>query len=175
MKKIIAVLFLVFTYNLSAQMPDFSAEVKTEMQKVEVMAGKWEGKGWRQNPSGEKSYSNVSENIYWKLNGTILVMEGVGTTDEGSVVHNAFGVLSYNPFQKKYRMSSQLSNGMSTDANFEVTEPNKIFKWWFEDGRGGTIRYTINNDGKNWNEIGEYSRDGNNWSKFFEMNLIRSE
>ena len=175
MKKLIVILFLVFTYNLFAQMPDFSVEVKTEMQKVEVMAGKWEGKGWRQNPNGEKSFSNVSENLYWKLDGTILVMEGVGKTAEGNVVHNAFGVLSYNPFQKKYRMSSQLSNGMSTDANFEVIESNKSFKWWFEAGRGGTIRYTINMDGKNWSEIGDYSRDGNNWSKFFEMNLNKVE
>lgn len=172
MKRIIAVLFLAFTYNLSAQIPDFSAEVKKEMQKVEIMAGKWEGRGWRQNPNGEKSFSNVSENLYWKLDGTILVMEGIGKTDEGNVVHNAFGVLSYNPFQKKYRMSSHLTNGMSTDASFEVIESNKLFKWWFEDG-GGTIRYTIINDGKNWKEDGEYSRDGNNWSKFFEMNLVR--
>lgn len=156
-------------------MPDFSAEVKTEMQKVEVMAGKWEGKGWRQNPNGEKSYSMVSENLHWKLDGTVLIMEGIGKTEEGATVHNAFGVLSYNHFQKKYSMTSHLSNGLSTDANFEVIEPNKIFKWWFEDGRGGTIRYTINNDGKNWNEEGEYSRDGNNWNKFFEMNLVRVE
>lgn len=127
MKKIIAILFLAFTYNLSAQMPDFSAEVKTEMQKVEVMAGKWEGKGWRQNPNGEKSYSMVSENLHWKLDGTVLIMEGIGKTEEGATVHNAFGVLSYNHFQKKYSMTSHLSNGLSTDANFEVIEPNKIF------------------------------------------------
>ena len=153
MKNLLMIVFVFFSYILFAQMPDFSGEVKSAMEQVNVMAGNWEGKGWRMNPGGEKSFSNVSESLHWKLDGTVLILEGIGKTDEGKVVHNAFGVLSYDPFQKKYKMNSHLSNGMSTEASFEVVEPNKSFKWWFEDGRGGTIRYTINNDGKNWKEM----------------------
>ena len=36
-------------------------------------------------------------------------------------------------------------------------------------------RYSIINDGNNWKEEGEYSRDGNHWNKFFEMNLVKAE
>ena len=68
-------------------------------------------------------------------------------------------------------MKSFLSNGLSTDADFEVIEANKSFKWWFKDKRGGTIKYSLNFEEDTWEEIGEYSRDQENWMKFFEMNL----
>ncbi len=98
-------------------------------------------------------------------------MEGFGQNDSGKTTHDALGLLSYNPIKYKFIMTAHLASGLSTDANFEALEPNKKLKWWFDDGRGGTIKYFITNDGTNWKEEGEYYRDGNNWNKFFEMNL----
>ena len=166
---------LVFcTSVLFAQMPDYSKEIKAEIAKFSVMEGKWEGTGWRMNPDGSKSNSNVLENIYFKLDSTLLVLEGLGKNDNGKIVHNAFGLISFDPFKKKINMKSFLSNGLSTDADFEVIEANRSYKWWFKDNRGGTIKYSINIKGETWNEIGEYSRDEESWTKFFEMNLKKS-
>jgi hypothetical protein len=125
--------------------------------------------------NGEKHFSNVKENLQWKLNNTVLEIEGVGKTDEGVVVHNALGVLYYDPTVKKVKMHSHLQSGLSTVANFEVIEPNQKYEWWFEDGRGGTIKYKISIDSGNWKEEGEYSRAGMQPSKFFEMNLKKVE
>lgn len=171
MKKLF-ILYILISINLFAQMPDFSKEVQTAMSNVSVMIGKWEGDGWRSSPNGEKNFSHIIENIEWKLDKTLLVLEGLGEKD-GKNVHNAYGVLSYNPHADKYTLKTFLSSGLSTDANFEIVETNKIFRWWFEDNRGGTIQYTITNDGSTWNEIGEYSMDKKLWRKFFEMNLKR--
>lgn len=165
------VLFLFSATTIFAQMPDFSKDIKMAMKQIEIMEGKWEGSGWRMNPDGTKSNSNVLENLYFKLDSTLLVLEGLGTDDDGKTVHNAFGVISFDPFKKKFQMKSFLSNGLSTDADFEVVEPNKSIKWWFKDNRGGTIKYNITFDGLNWSEDGEYSRDEESWVKFFEMNL----
>lgn len=176
MKKSITINFLLFcSISLFAQMPDFSKEVQTAMSNVSVMAGKWEGDGWRLAPNGEKNSSHTIENINWKLDNTLLVMEGFGQKEDGKVVHNAFGVLSYNPNTDRYSLKTFLSSGLSTEAGFDVIEPNKLFRWWFEDNRGGTFQYTITNDGSTWNEVGEYSADKKQWRKFFEMNLKKVE
>lgn len=172
--KLILPLILVSLTNAFAQMPDFSKQVHEAMSKISVMEGKWEGKSWIER-NGEKKNSSVTENIQWKLDKTLLLIEGTGKNDEGIVVHNALGLLSYNFMNKNYSMNSFLSNGLSTNASFEVIEPNKKFKWWFDDNRGGTIRYTITINENNWKEEGEYSRDNENWNKFFEMNLVKTE
>ncbi|MFZ0391821.1 MAG: hypothetical protein WAN36_15275, partial [Calditrichia bacterium] len=90
----IFIFILLYISNIFGQMPDVSADVKDAMSQVSVMAGEWEGRGWRMTPGGEKAYSNVEENLHWKLDKTILILEGLGKTDEGKVVHNAYGVLS---------------------------------------------------------------------------------
>ena len=168
--------FLLFSVSsLFGQMPDYSKEVKEAMKQVSVIPGKWEGQGWVIDQKGEKSFSNITENLQWKLDSTIILLEGIGKKDDGSVVHNALGVLSFNPFKKKFEMTSYLSSGLATNATWEVIKPNEKFKWWFEDGRGGTIRYNITTDGSHWKEEGEYSRDGKQWNKFFEMNLVKVE
>ncbi len=163
--------FALSALPIFAQMPDFKIPVQVAMQQVSVIPGKWEGKGWTVGQNGEKSYTNVTENLQWKLDSTLILLEGFGKKDDGKVEHNALGVLSYDPFKKKFEMTSHLSSGLSTTANWEVIKPNEKFKWWFDDGRGGTIRYNITTDGKHWKEEGEYSKDGKTWNKFFEMNL----
>jgi hypothetical protein len=174
MKKLLLLFIIIFTYQIFAQMPDFKRPVQDSMQQASAMIGKWEGKGWQMNQSGEKKNSNVSENIQWELDSTLILFEGEGKKDDGTIAHNALGLLSFNPFNKKYEFNSHLASGLETMANFEVIIPNSNFKWWFNDNRGGTIRYTITIDGNKWKEEGEYSQDGTKWNKFFEMNLKRT-
>lgn len=173
MKNIVftVLIFILIKGNTFAQMPDYSKEIKSAMDDISIMEGKWEGKGWRTNRDGTKSASNVFENLYFKLDKTLLVLEGLGKNDEGEVVHNAYATISYNNFTKKYALKSFLSNGLSTDASFEVIEKNKKFKWWFKEPRGGTIRYSIRFENGTWIEEGEYSKDEKTWNKFFEMKL----
>lgn len=166
---------LLLISNLSAQMPDFSKEVQSAMSKIAVMEGKWKGEGWRMNPDGSKSNSNVLENIQFRLEKSVLLVEGLGTSEDGKVVHNALGIISFNPISKQYNMKSYLSSGLSTEATFEVIESNKSFNWWFKDSRGGTIKYKINIEENNWNEVGDYSFDGVNWRNIFEMNIKKIE
>ena len=169
--KVYLIMILLPVLCSYAQRPDFSGAVKQAMADVSVMVGEWSGEGWHLEPDGNKSISKVDENLVWKLDKTVILVEGIGRDADGKVVHNALGVISYDPFAKKYNMRSFLSSGLSTDAAFEVVKPNKEFRWWFKDKRGGTIRYSITLENGVWTEIGEYSKDGDNWGKFFEMNL----
>ncbi len=171
MKMMFLFLFTLFTVQILAQMPDFKRPVQDSMSQVSVMVGKWEGKGWQMNQSGEKNNSNITENIQWELDSTLILMEGIGKRDDGTIAHKALGLLSYNPFNNKYEFNSHLASGLEANASFEIIKPNEKFKWWFSDNRGGTIRYTITIENNKWKEEGEYSQDGNQWNKFFEMNL----
>lgn len=168
-------LFVLISTLVSAQMPDFSKEVQSAMAQLSVMEGKWKGTGWRLNPDGSKSTSNIEENLVYKLDKTVFLVEGIGTLDNGTVVHHALGFITFNPMTKTYTMKSFLINGLSMEANFEIVESNRSFIWWFKDQRGGTIRYKVKFENNTWNEEGEYSRDGQTWFKTLEMSLAKVE
>ena len=133
-----------------------------------------------QQGPGEPKRSTVDEHIEFKLEGSIVLVEGTGkTTDPATkteaIVHHALGILSYDQATSQYKFKSYLNNGRSTDAWFNITGENK-YQWGF-DVPTGKIKYSITIDPtqKTWNEIGEFSRDGNTWMKFFEMNLKKVE
>ena len=154
-----------------AQM-DFSKQSQEKLAVLDLMVGTWEGTGYMMTPSGKET-SNVKESIQYKLDNTILYIEGRGTKtmEDGSseIVHDAVGIISYNSFTKAYEMNSFISKGLSTKANVEIKDGNNII-WWYKAGPA-TIRYSMNFENDTWTEKGERSMDGENWQQFFEMQL----
>jgi hypothetical protein len=154
---------------------------KEKMQVLSSWVGRWQGEGSMQMGPGDPKKSTVDEKVELKLNGTVMLVEGVGkamnpTTKEEMVVHHALGVLSYDQMTNQYKFRTYLKDGKSSDAWFKPIEENK-FEWGFDIPGGGKTKYTITLDpkAKTWNEIGEFSRDGTTWVKFFEMNLKKTE
>lgn len=166
----------VFTGQVLAQNP----EAPNNAEKMKVFAGwvgHWRGEGSMQQGPGESKHSTVDEHIEFKLEGNVVLVEGIGKTPDAAtktetITHHALGVLSYDQGTSQYKFKSYLNNGRSADAWFNVTGDNK-YQWGFDVPGGSKIKYSITIDPtqKTWNEIGEFSRDGNTWMKFFEMNL----
>lgn len=182
MKKLFILLLALsgasFTF-VNAQSPE--TNIREKMKAFESWIGHWQGEGQMQMGPGEPKKSTVDEHIESKLDGTILLVEGIGTSENPSthvstVVHHALGVLSYNPGIGQYRFITYLKDGHSADAWLMPTGENK-FQWGFDIPNRGKTRYSITLDPElnTWNEIGEFSADGTNWSKFFEMNLKKSD
>lgn len=180
MKPICALCLMIFLTitDLSAQ----SNEVyKEKMQVFNAWTGKWKGEGTTQTGPGQQKKSTVDEIIQSKLDGVILLVEGIGKakneqTNEDQVVHHALGILSFDSSSGQYKFRSYLNNGRSTDAWFNVLEENK-FQWGFDLNGTNKMRYKITLDPmqKTWHEVGEFSTDGINWRKVFEMNLKKIE
>ena len=179
MKNVLVIIFMaagVLTGRLLAQGHEI---VNKEKMKVFAdWAGHWKGEGSLQSGPGEVKKSTVDERIEWKLDGMILMVEGVGKTfDEATrketVVHHAFAVLSFDQNSGDYKFRTYLKDGRSTDAWLKIVGQNK-YQWGFETP-GGKVRYNILMDPakKTWNETGEFSQDGNSWRGFFEMNLTK--
>jgi hypothetical protein len=168
----------IVTGRLLAQAPHTASR-----EKMEVFAGwvgHWQGEGSMQTGPGEPRKSKVDERIESKLDGTVLIVEGVGkstdpATQKEIVVHHAFAVLSFDQQSGNYNFKTYLKDGRSADAWLQVVDENR-YQWGFDSPRGKT-RYNISIDPgkKTWAETGEFSSDGNSWIKFFEMNLTKVE
>ena len=146
------------------------------MKRLDFLVGEWKGEGWAEFAPGQRREFNASETVRPKLDGLLLVVEGLhhAKGGNGAVVHNAFGVLSYDPRAKRYRFQAFTARG-----NYEETEAvvgDKQFTWNLKIHGFGDVRYTVKLDAEGrWHETGEMSPDGGkNWRKFFEMTLRRT-
>jgi hypothetical protein len=172
-------LTLLFLFCLAPlarpQAPAPPAEV---MKKLDFLVGHWEGEGWMMVGPGQRHTAKVTETVQRKLDGTVLLVEGVGrgvVAGQERIVHNALGVINYDRQAGGFRMRAYRAEGQQVDAEIKLGD-NQIV-WGFEDPRAGRIRFTmqVNKQGQ-WQEFGEASRDGGKtWFKFMEMTLDRKK
>ncbi|HMV46461.1 MAG TPA: hypothetical protein PLD20_15425 [Blastocatellia bacterium] len=151
-----------------------------EMKKPAFLIGDWHGEGWIEMGPGKRSTFKQTETVQSKLNGTVLIVEGlgkgkIGNTGEEGVIHNALAVISYDAAAKKYQFRAFRADGNYIDA--AATVGDKQLVWGFRDPQRGTeIKYTIKlTDAGQWREVGEFSMDGKQWRQFFEMTLQRAK
>ena len=154
-----------------------------DKEKMKIFAnwvGRWQGEGSMQMGPGEPRKSKVDEHIESKLDGMVLLVEGIGKAQDATkqeiVVHHALAVLSYDKNTEQYKFRSYLKDGRSTDAWIKPTGEN-TFQWGFDIPGRGKTRYSIVLDPvkKTWDETGEFSQDGTTWMKFFSMHLTKTE
>lgn len=164
-------IFILLTCGLSviAQDPASAELRRTEMKKLEKMAGQWKGSGWTQYAQGKETFTG-GELVQKKVDGLALLVEGKFTNSAGKVIHETLAVMSFDDKRAGYRFNTFLANGMTGEYDLKVF-PDR-FEWGFQIP-SGTVRYTIKIENDVWFEIGEFSRDGKTWFKNFEMKLER--
>lgn len=167
-----AVVALTVADSLAAQRPGAGAAADSAMVPLAWLVGEWEGEGESRSPEG-RSIAAVRESVESRLNGRVLVIEGVGrlpsADGNGRIVHHAFGVLTYDPERRQYAFRA-LRDGGVIDA--ETSLADGVFTWGFPIP-GGRIRFHIRQVDGEWHETGEYSADGATWQKMLEMKLRR--
>jgi hypothetical protein len=167
MKRILIFTFAIFLVKLSySQSVEADSLSKAKISELEFMAGKWKGSGWMMGRDGQKSEFEQSEDIQFKLDSTMLLIEGLGTS-QGKVVHNALALITYDKSEDKLVFRSYLQNGQNGEFAAELTD-GKLF--WYPNPN---VRYIVGlNESGQWYETGEFKR-GENWTRFFEMTLDR--
>lgn len=173
MKKPLAICSFIMLVSLaSIYAQPANKIIQQQMKSFVFWTGQWSGEAHQRRGPGEPIKINQTENIYYKLDGTLLVVEGTGKSPEdGSTIFSAFGILTFNETKGEFEFKSYLQDGKSVDAWFEVIAEQQ-FQWGFEVPTG-KIRYTITLDqtAKTWIEKGEFSQDGTTWFPFFDMAL----
>ena len=148
--------------------PQALAAEREAMARFAWMDGIWRGPATTQLPSGPHSVTQT-ERIGPTLGGTIKVMEGRGYNADGSTGFNAFGILSYDPAGRSYRLHSY---ALGHAGDFELILTADGYVWTIPAGPF-TIRYTATLAGGTWTEVGDRIAPGQPPQRFFEMHLRR--
>ena len=179
MTKTITVLFLIILtglFNLNAQEGEHKPSETPSLEPYMFLVGEWKGEGWIMQGRERKEFTQT-ETIVPKVESSILVIDGIGyakgeDSEEKRIIHNAFGVISYNRELETFTMLSYSAINGKMETPLELIEENKM-QWSFQDERGGTIRFSEDYSDGVWKETGHYSPDGEKWFPFFEMTLKR--
>ena len=165
------VALLLAATPLPAQGPDGSAN-RAGLDRLAFMVGRWTGEAWMQR-GAERVHTTMTETVVPKLGGTVLQVDGLGVvpgpdTAAPRVVHNALGIVSFDPATGTYTMRSYIGTGQSGDFTLTLVEGGVS---WSREVPGGRIRNTAHIGKGVWHEVGEFSRDGATWVRIMEMNL----
>ena len=175
-------LFFICILSLTVISTSFSQTImKTDsiynVNQLSFMSGSWVGKGWIVGRDQVVKNFSQHENVTSKISGNVLLIEGIGHAIDSTgvtekVIHQAFGLITFNPNIKCVTMLSISPIGGRMETILKQ-KGDKIIQWSFDGPRTGSIiRFTEDFSKENiWNEVGEISMDGENWNKFFEMNL----
>jgi len=141
------------------------------MRPFDRWIGDWSGSGWSTSATGERTEFTLVETVQRKVGGTVLLLEGRGTTASGTVTHDGLVVLYYDEKAGGYRWNGHDLGRAPVDAEAKLVDGG--LEWSIGAGRGATVRFRIQFDEKRWHEVGEVSADGKIWNRFMEMILAR--
>lgn len=167
-------LLLFCALAFGQQRPNIELQ-KEAMSKLGFLTGKWTGEGWVQRGPGEPMRYKQTEEVVFKLDGLVLLIEGTGRDPQsGEVTFNAMATVSYDEASKSYKMRSH-SDGRYLETELKVSETGKGFEWGFAAGPG-RVRYVMKiDDAGAWVETGEFLRDGAPPMKMLEMKVQKQK
>jgi hypothetical protein len=158
----------------AADQPTSEGVQRREMKKLDWLVGHWKGTGWIQmGPQGRHEFTQT-ETIESKLNGLVLVIEGLGKAKkDGSTVHTALAFVSYDHRATKFRWHAFTPEGqIDTEAK---VGPDTL-EWTLQVPGRGRMRYTITRNEKGeWFEVGEMIAEDQTRRGFFEMTLRKEK
>ena len=169
-----ALVALALLSAFAADQPTPKEVQQKEMKKLDWLVGHWKGSGSIQmGPQGRHEFTQ-SETIEAKLDGLVMVIEGLGKAKEdGSTVHEALAFISYDHRAKTFRWHAFTPEGQ---IDTEAKVGTDTLEWSLQIPQRGRMRYTITrNDKGEWVEIGEMSQEDQTWRKFFEMTLRKEK
>src|SRR5215510_11249893 len=101
---IICTTLLVSTMSQQLHTPDLDSQ-RAAMKKLGFLVGKWSGEARISRGPGDPLELVQTEEVHYKLDGLILIIEGVGRNKaDGKLALQALGFLSYDDEAGVYRM-----------------------------------------------------------------------
>lgn len=166
----IATLILASVIPLPAQQ-DNSNSVDAQrqaMQKLSFLVGRWKGPVTVERGPGEPLRLTQTENVQYKLDGLVMLIEGQSTGADGRVAFSALATISYDDASHTYRFRAY-NDGHYLDT--ELTVPGQGFSWGFMAGPAHIVN-TMQLTGKGeWNEVTDMTMGGNPPQRSMEMTL----
>ena len=154
------------------RMPNVGVQ-REAMKKLSFLIGNWRGEA-RLYRGGEPIEVTQTESAQFKLDGLILMIEGVGRTKaEGKVVLQALGLLSYDDAAGVYRMRA-FNDGRWLETEVTLAEGGKGLDWGFAFGEIRTRSALRMNEKGEWTEHAEITFGTSEPHKLMEI-VVRHE
>jgi len=113
--------------------PDVEAQ-RTAMKKLDFLVGKWSGDAEILVGPDAPQELNQTESAEYKLNGLLLVIEGVGQTkSDGKPALQAYGIVSYDDATQTYYMRAY-NDGRYLETEIILTSDGEGMSWGFSLG-----------------------------------------
>jgi hypothetical protein len=150
--------------------PDTEAQ-RTAMRKLSFLAGKWSGEARILRGPGEPLELSQTEEASYKLDGLLLMIEGIGRRKaDGEVALEALGIVSYDDEAQVYRMRAY-NDGRWLATEMKLTEGAKEIRWGFELGQIKTSSVLRINEQGDWTELAEIRIGSEPPRKFLELRV----
>ena len=134
--------------------PNVEAQ-RTAMKKLEFLVGEWSGEATVLRGPGQFVDMAQTESAHFKLDGLVLMIEGVGRTKtDGKVLLQALGLISFDDETGTYKMRA-FNDGRWLETEVKVADAGNSISWGFELGAFKTATVLRINESGEWTEHGE--------------------
>ena len=155
-------------------MPDLEAQ-RAALKKLDFLIGKWAGEARLRRGPGESIELLQTEEAQYKLDGLILVIEGVGRTKaSGQPVLQALGIISYDDESRMYRMRA-FNDGRFLETQVKLLEEGLGMTWGFALGEFKTSSILRINEKGEWTELAELTIGSEPPKKLLELTVRKQD
>jgi hypothetical protein len=154
--------------------PDIEAQ-RVALKKLDFLVGKWSGEARVLRGPGETLELIQTEEAQYKLDGLILIIEGIGKTKaDGKVALQALGIVSYDDEAGTYRMRAY-NDGRYLETDLKLSENGKGITWGFALGEIKTSSVLRINEKGEWTELTEIAVGSQPARKLMELTVSRQK
>lgn len=156
------------------RVPDLKKQLAA-MKEVGFLVGKWAGEARLLRGPAESVDLLQTEEAQYKLDGLILVIEGVGRTKPGGqAILQAFGIVSYDDESGTYRMRA-FNDGRFLETQVKLLEEGNGMTWGFELGEIRIKSVLRINQRGEWTELAEITIGSQPPRKLLELSVRPQE
>jgi hypothetical protein len=162
---------LLFTFSptLAAQPGSKSVEAQREaMRKLAFLTGRWVGPVTIDRGAGQELHLTQTEDVEYKLDGLVLLIEGKSTSADGKVEFRALATIAYDDASHTYHFRAY-NDGHYLDTELSVLPSG--FSWGFMAGPAHIVNTMHVSTKGEWNEVTEASFGNNAPHRSVEMLL----
>jgi hypothetical protein len=167
-----AVAVVSLATELVAQQPGNGVEAQREaMKKLGFLAGHWSGPVTIARGPGEPLHLTQTENVEFKLDGLVLLIEGRSTGEDGRAQFEALATIAYDDAGQSYRFRAY-NDGHYVDTELKALPDG--FAWGMDAGPAHVANSMHLTAKGEWQETTEVTFAGNPPRRSVEM-LLRKE
>ena len=153
------------------QQPDLAVQ-RAAMKKLEFLAGTWRGPASVSRGPGEPLKLIQSENVQYKLDGLVMLIEGEGRNADGKRVFGALATVNYDEATGTYRFRAH-NDGRFLDTELKIERNG--FSWGYTAGPLKVSNTMHVDEQGNWVEVTDSVYNNGPARRSVDMNLQRQK